>query len=131
MQNLWFQNVYLSVGIDVGADFSWMSIALPNQTFHGKPFKIIHSAIDSLLLAVSKIKEAESYILWKVAFSLNPRASIITHSSAIFVIRALMYRQEAGWFRKEPGTERLLSAQVPVQAQKRRAGHLTSRRRVY
>jgi hypothetical protein len=45
--------------IDVGADFSWMSIALPNQTFVGKPFKILHSDLNSLSLAVSKIKEAE------------------------------------------------------------------------
>lgn len=59
MQTDWFQNLYISVGIDVGADFSWMSIALPNQTFHGRPFKIIHSDLDSLALAVSKIKEAE------------------------------------------------------------------------
>jgi transposase len=59
MQTDWFQNLYISVGIDVGADFSWMSIALPNQTFHGRPFKIIHSDLDSLTLAVSKIKEAE------------------------------------------------------------------------
>jgi hypothetical protein len=59
MQTDWFQNLYISVGIDVGADFSWMSIALPNQTFYGRPFKIIHSDLDSLTLAVSKIKEAE------------------------------------------------------------------------
>lgn len=59
MQTDWFQNLYISVGIDVGADFSWMSIALPNQTFYGRPFKIIHSDLDSLKLAVSKIKEAE------------------------------------------------------------------------
>ncbi len=34
---------YLSVGLDVGADFTWMSIMLPNGTLTGKPFKIIHS----------------------------------------------------------------------------------------
>ena len=33
---------YLSVGLDVGADFTWMSIALPNGSFIGKPFKIVH-----------------------------------------------------------------------------------------
>lgn len=27
--------LFISVGIDVGADFSWMSIALPNQQFVG------------------------------------------------------------------------------------------------
>ncbi len=51
--------LFISVGIDVGADFSWMSIALPNQQFVGKPYKILHGSIDSLTAAVSKIKEAE------------------------------------------------------------------------
>lgn len=51
--------LFISVGIDVGADFSFMSIALPNQTFVGKPFKITHSNLNSLEAAVSKIKEAE------------------------------------------------------------------------
>src|SRR5699024_11283042 len=48
---------YLSVGLDVGADFTWMSIALPNGSFVGKPFKIIHSDYRSRDLAVTKIKE--------------------------------------------------------------------------
>lgn len=52
-------NFFISVGIDVGADFSFMSIALPNQTFVGKPFKITHSNLNSLETAVLKIKEAE------------------------------------------------------------------------
>ena len=52
-------DLYISVGIDVGADFSFMSIALPNQTFVGKPFKITHSNLDSVETAVKKIKEAE------------------------------------------------------------------------
>ena len=32
---------YLSVGLDVGADFTWMSIDLPNGSFIGKPVKVI------------------------------------------------------------------------------------------
>ena len=28
-------NLFISVGIDVGADFSWISIAVPNQQFIG------------------------------------------------------------------------------------------------
>ena len=51
--------LFISVGIDVGADFSWMSIALPNQQLAGKPYKILHSSMNSLTTAVSKIKEAE------------------------------------------------------------------------
>ena len=31
--------LFISVGIDVGADFSWMSIALPNQQFVGNLIK--------------------------------------------------------------------------------------------
>ena len=52
-------DLFISVGIDVGADFSWMSIALPNQQFVGKPYKILHNSMDSLATAVSKIKESE------------------------------------------------------------------------
>ena len=55
--------LFISVGIDVGADFSWMSIALPNQQFVGKPYKLLHNSIDSLTTAVSKIKEAEDVFL--------------------------------------------------------------------
>ena len=55
---------YLSVGLDVGADFTWMSIMLPNGTLAGKPFKIVHSDPQSRELAIAKIKEAqEAYSL--------------------------------------------------------------------
>ena len=50
---------YLSVGLDVGADFTWMSIRLPNGILTGKPFKIIHSDPASRDLAIKKIKEAQ------------------------------------------------------------------------
>ena len=50
---------YLSFGLDVGADLTWMSIALPNGSFIGKPFKILHSDPKSRNLAVAKIKEAQ------------------------------------------------------------------------
>jgi hypothetical protein len=46
--------LFISLGIDVGADFSWMSIALPNQQLVGKPFKILHNSMNSLLTTVSK-----------------------------------------------------------------------------
>ena len=51
--------LFISVGIDVGADFSYMSVALPNQTFVGKPFKIVHNNLNSLEKAVLTIREAE------------------------------------------------------------------------
>jgi len=50
---------YLSAGLHVGADFTWMSIMLPNSTLTGKPFKILHSDPHSRDLAVTKIKEAQ------------------------------------------------------------------------
>ena len=40
-------DLFISVGIDVGADFSWMSVALPNQQFIGKPYKILHNKEDA------------------------------------------------------------------------------------
>ena len=41
-KGVFMTDLYISVGIDIGTDFSFMSIALPNQTFVGKPFKITH-----------------------------------------------------------------------------------------
>ena len=52
--------LFISVGIDVGADFSFMSTALPNQTLVGKPFKIVHANLNSLEKAVSIIKKQKS-----------------------------------------------------------------------
>ena len=46
---------YISVGLDVGADFTWMSIALPNKSFVGKPFKILHSDAKSRDAAIERI----------------------------------------------------------------------------
>ena len=59
-----FDELFISVGMDVGADFSWMSIALPNQTFVGKPFKILHDSISSLELAVSSSVSRFTYVLF-------------------------------------------------------------------
>ena len=60
--------LFISVGIDVGADFSWMSIALPNQQFVGKPYKILHSSTDSLSTAVSKTKKRRVVFFGKSHF---------------------------------------------------------------
>ena len=51
--------LYLSAGIDAGADFSFMSIALPNQSFAGKPVKITRADLKSLERAVVLIRESE------------------------------------------------------------------------
>ena len=80
---------YLSVGLDVGADFSWMSIMLPNGTLTGKPFKIIHSDPQSREPAVTKIKEAQETYSSKAAASLSPPGSTTSRSCASFAIRVL------------------------------------------
>ena len=50
---------YISVGIDVGSAFSFMTILAPDETVILKPFKITHNNKDSLERAVSEIKKAE------------------------------------------------------------------------
>jgi len=60
---------FLSVGIDVGSAFSFMSIVHPDGTLIGKPFKIIHKDVDSLERALLAIRKAEeSYSLKSQTF---------------------------------------------------------------
>ena len=80
---------YLSVGLDVGADFSWMSIMLPNGTLTGKPFKIIHSDPRSRELAVKKIKEAQEM------YSLESRCFL--ESTGIYHIPLLCFLRDKGF----------------------------------
>lgn len=82
-------DLYISVGIDVGADFSFMSIALPNQTFVGKPFKITHSNLHSLEAAVSKIKEAEE--------SNSLKARIFLESTGVYHYPLFCYLRDRGF----------------------------------
>ncbi len=79
--------LFISVGIDVGADFSWMSIALPNQQFVGKPFKILHNSIDSLKPLFLNKRSRRVVFFGKSDFPESREVS--TDSSAIFVIRVL------------------------------------------
>ena len=81
--------LFISVGIDVGADFSWMSIALPNQQLVGKPYKILHSNMNSLTSAVSKIKEAEEL------YSLESR--IFLESTGIYHYPLFCYLRDKGF----------------------------------
>lgn len=80
---------YLSVGLDVGADFTWMSIMLPNGTLIGKPFKIVHSDSQSRELAVAKIKEAQE------AYSLGSRCFL--ESTGIYHIPLLCFLRDKGF----------------------------------
>ena len=88
MSNIIKYDSFISIGIDVGADFSWMSIALPNQTFVGKPFKILHFDLNSLSMAVSKIKEAEEM------YSLESR--IFLESTGIYHYPLFCYLRDKG-----------------------------------
>lgn len=80
---------YLSVGLDVGADFTWMSIMLPNGTLTGKPFKILHADPRSRDLAVTKIKEAQE------AYSLESRCFL--ESTGIYHIPLLCFFRDKGF----------------------------------
>lgn len=51
---------HLSVGIDIGADFSFMSIALPTFEVIGRPYKILHSSQHSVQGAIDRIRAAEA-----------------------------------------------------------------------
>lgn len=54
------EHPFLSIGIDVGADFSLMATALPTQEIVGRPYKILHSSLDSIQGAVSRIRALEA-----------------------------------------------------------------------
>ena len=78
----------LSAGPGVGADFTWMSILLPNGALVGKPFKIVHCDPASRELAVSKIKEAQE------AYSLKSRRFL--ESTGIYHIPLLCFLRDKG-----------------------------------
>lgn len=54
-----YNKKFISVGIDVGSAFSFMTILAPDGAVIQKPFKITHNKPDSLEKAVSLIKKAE------------------------------------------------------------------------
>ncbi len=71
------------------ADFTWMSIALPNQTIAGKPYKTLHSSIESLELAVSKIKVPEALCFLK--------SRIFLESTRIYHYPLFCYLRDKGF----------------------------------
>lgn len=81
--------LFLSVGIDVGADFSYMSIALPNQTIVGKPFKITHANLNSLDRTVAAI--------WEVERSHNLQSRIMLESTGIYHYPLMAYLKGKGF----------------------------------
>jgi transposase len=79
---------YLSVGIDVSADFSYMSIVDPDGTPLFKPFRIVHSSSDSLRLALSLMQKAEE------TYSMKVRAFL--ESTGIYHIPLFCFLAEHG-----------------------------------
>jgi transposase len=82
-------SLFISVGIDVGSDFSYMSVVLPNQTLVGKPFKIIHANLNSLEKGVQIIQEAEELHSMK--------ARIIMESTGIYHYPLFCYLSDKGF----------------------------------
>ena len=80
---------YISVGIDVGSAFSFMTILAPDETVILKPFKITHNNKDSLERAVSEIKKAEEL------YSLESR--IFLESTGIYHFPLFCYLVDCGF----------------------------------
>jgi len=80
---------FISVGIDVGADFSWVSILTPDHKPVFKPFKVSHHNLDSLEKAVLTIKKAEELN------SMEPR--IFLESTGIYHFPLFCYLKESGF----------------------------------
>ncbi|TWH83453.1 IS110 family transposase [Sedimentibacter saalensis] len=80
---------YISVGIDVGSSFSWMSIVDPQENIILKPFKVIHNNSDSLKRALSEIKKAEEL------HSLKSRTFL--ESTGIYHFPLFCYLMESGF----------------------------------
>lgn len=79
---------FISVGIDVGADFSWISILTPDHKPIVKSFKVLHDNLDSLNKAVLTIKKAEE--------SNSLKARIFLESTGIYHFPLFCYLNESG-----------------------------------
>ena len=80
---------YLSVGIDVGSTFSYMTIVDPHEKIILKPFKINHNCSDSLQRACLEIKKAEEL------HSMKSRTFL--ESTGIYHFPLFCYLMESGF----------------------------------
>jgi transposase len=80
---------FVSVGIDVSADFSFMSIVNPDGVPVSKPFKIIHNNPDSLERALSLIRKAEE--------SHSMKSHTFLESTGIYHFPLFCYLVESGF----------------------------------
>ena len=83
------KNNYISVGIDVGSSFSFMSIVDPFGNLVLKPFKIFHNNLDSLNRALLEIKKAEEL------YSLKSRTFL--ESTGIYHFPLFCHLMESGF----------------------------------
>ena len=80
---------YVSVGIDVAADFSLFCILTPDGKEFKKPFKVDHDNADSLKSAVLAIKKAEEQFSMK--------SKIFLESTGIYHFPLLCHLKELGF----------------------------------
>jgi transposase len=80
---------YISIGIDVAADFSVICIMSPSFEIFCKPFKVTHTDLDSMAKAVATIKKAEERFAMK--------SQIFLESTGIFHLPLFCYLREAGF----------------------------------
>jgi len=80
---------FISVGIDVSADFSWVSILTPDRKPFIKPFKVHHDDAASLEKAIFTIKKAEE--------SNSMKARIFLESTGIYHFPLFCYLKESGF----------------------------------
>lgn len=82
-------NNYISVGIDVGSTFSFLSIVDPQGNIILKPFKIFHDSLDSLQRVCLEIKKAEEL------HSMKSRTFL--ESTGIYHFPLFCYLNESGF----------------------------------
>lgn len=80
---------YISIGIDVAADFSFFCILLPDGELFRKPFKVVHTDLSSMYNAVSTIKKAEEQFQMK--------SQIFLESTGIFHLPLFCFLIESGF----------------------------------
>ena len=94
---------YLSIGIDIGADFSVMAAALPNQEIIGRTYKILHSSPRSVEGAAERIRSLEQTYPMQCKISSNGGieisiASSVTRVKSLLEIPFLLRTTEKGAF---------------------------------
>lgn len=82
-------NNFISVGVDVAADSSWICIATPDGKEFVKPFKVNHFCEDNLKNAVKSIKKAEKL------YSTNSK--IFLESTGIYHFPLFCYLKNLGF----------------------------------